>query len=294
MRLFAFGSGWLRNDRNRDIPGAVFPSDGFGGRKKPSAGSIKGQPIAMGPLQHMEKLKKIIILFLIFLALSGGIGGLIYLYTYWEDFYAFCGRFAFQGNIERLKVYILSFGIWAPLISAFFMVFQSVVLFLPAFPIFVVNTLVFGLYWGGLLSWSSAVIGSILCFAIAKGLGRPVVQRLVNRVNLEAADIALKKYEKYVILFFGFMPVISFDVISYAAGLTLLGIWEFIPLACIAQIPSAVFYSFLVHRIDRGVFDVYWVVVVCLFLFLSILTYSVRAYLNRRQRKPVTPAAIDA
>lgn len=241
------------------------------------------------------KLKRVIIISLSLLLAAGGIGGLIYLYVHWEALWAFCGRFALQGNIERLKAYILSYGMWAPLISAFLMVFQSVVLFLPAFPIFIVNTLVFGLYWGGLLSWASAVMGSITCFTIAKTLGRPVVQRLVNRAHLEAADVALKKYEKYVILFFGFMPVISFDVISYAAGLTLLGLWEFIPLVCIAQIPSAVFYSFLVHRIDRGIFDVYWIVAVGCFLLFTILTIAIRAYLNRRQRKPGNPAAsIDA
>jgi len=96
------------------------------------------------------------------------------------------------------------------------MVAQSVVLFLPAFPIFVVNALVFGPFYGFLLSWSSAVMGSMVCFSIAKTLGRPAVERLVRKDHLETADRALKKYEKYVILLFGFIPVVSFDVISYA------------------------------------------------------------------------------
>ena len=190
-----------------------------------------------------------------------------------------------QGNIQRLKAFILSFGLWAPLISAFLMIAQSVVLFLPAFPIFVVNALVFGPVGGALLSWSSAVAGSIICFSIAKILGRPVVQRLVNRVHLETADRALKRYEKYIILVFGFVPVISFDVISYAAGLTLLTYWEFIPLVCIAQIPSALFYTLLVHRIDRGTLDVYWMVAAAIFFLLGILGLMVRAFLNRRRRR---------
>lgn len=228
------------------------------------------------------------------LAAVGAIGGLIYLYTHGEEIGLFFGRFACQGNIERLRAYILSFGFWAPLISALLMICQSVILFLPAFPIFIVNTLVFGPFLGGLLSWGSAVAGSILCFMIAKNLGRPMVQRLVNHVHLEAADSALRRYEKYVILFFGCIPVISFDVISYASGLTLLGVWEFIPLVCIAQIPSAVFYSFLVDRIDRRVFDTYWIVVLILFLLLGIASFILRAYLNRRQRKGVTQASGDA
>jgi uncharacterized membrane protein YdjX (TVP38/TMEM64 family) len=194
-----------------------------------------------------------------------------------------------QGNIHRLKTLVLSFGLWAPLISAFLMVAQSVVLFLPAFPIFVVNALVFGPFYGLLLSWSSAAAGSMACFSIAKILGRPIVERLVNKEHLETADRALKKYEKYVILLFGFVPVVSFDVISYAAGLTLLAYWEFLLLVCIAQIPSALFYTLLVHRIDRGSLDVYWIVAAVLFFLVGIGSTAVRAYWNRRNQKEDPP-----
>lgn len=196
-----------------------------------------------------------------------------------------------QGNIHRLKTLVLSFGLWAPFISAFLMVAQSVILFLPAFPIFAVNALVFGPFYGLLLSWSSAVTGSLVCFSIAKTLGRPIVERLLNTENLETADRALKKYEKYVILLFGFVPVVSFDVISYAAGLTLLAYWEFLLLVCIAQIPSALFYTLLVHRVDRGTLDVYWIVAAVLFFLVGIGSTGVRAFLNRRRRKELSQVA---
>lgn len=219
------------------------------------------------------------------MAVAGG--GLVYFISNWGLSGVLLNGMTIHGNIDRLKSFILSYGFWAPLISAFLMVVQSVVLFLPAFPIFVVNALAFGLVWGMILSWSSAVLGSITCFGIAKILGRPVVQRLVNRVHLETADTALRRYEKYVILFFGFVPVISFDVISYAAGLTLLTLWEFIPLVCIAQIPSALFYCLLVHKIDRGTLDIYWVVAAGLFFLVGIGSLAVRAYLGRRRRKEI-------
>ena len=213
------------------------------------------------------------------------IAGFGCLYEFWPQISGYLNGLGLHGNIERLRTLILSFGFWAPLISALLMVGQSVILFLPAFPIFVVNALCFGVFWGMLLSWSSAVLGSLLCFSIAKKLGRPSVQRLVNRVHLEAADAALRKYEKYIILPFGFLPVISFDVISYASGLTLLTFWEFLPLVCLAQIPSTLFYSVLVDRIDRGTLDVYWIVGAVLFLLLGAVSPLFRALLIRRRRE---------
>ncbi len=138
-----------------------------------------------------------------------------------------------------------------------------------------------------MLSWGSAVSGSLICFTIAKTFGRPVVQRLVNKVHLEAADGALKKYEKYVILFFGFIPIISYDVISYAAGLTILSFWEFFPLVCLAQIPSALFYSLLVHKIDQGTLDVYWIIAAALFILIGMGSLILRIIFNRRSREEV-------
>jgi uncharacterized membrane protein YdjX (TVP38/TMEM64 family) len=246
--------------------------------------SRQGRP---GIPNGSDLLKRICVIVLILAGVVFLIGGLIYLFYHWPQKYAFLNGMAFHGNIHRLKNFVLSFGFWAPLISAFLMVAQSVILFLPAFPIFIVNALAFGLVKGILLSWGSAVLGSLLCFAIAKTLGRPVVQRLVNQVHLETADNVLRRYEKYVILLFGFVPVVSFDVISYAAGLTILAYWEFIPLVCIAQIPSALFYSLLVHRIDRGMLDIYWGVAAGLFFFLGFGSLLVRSLLVRRRQKAV-------
>ncbi|MDH4267562.1 MAG: VTT domain-containing protein [Deltaproteobacteria bacterium] len=236
-------------------------------------------------------MKKIFVIVFLVGSIGGIIAGLLYLFIHWPQHWAFMNGMAFQGNIGRLKTFILSFGFWAPLISAFLMISQSVILFLPAFPIFVVNALAFGPVWGTLLSWSSAVLGSVVCFGIAKALGRPVVQHLVSKVHLEAADATLKRYEKYIILLFGFLPVISFDVISYAAGLTVLAYWEFIPLVCIAQVPSALFYSLLVNKIDRGTLDAYWIIAASLFFMVGIGSLGFRALLGRRRRReiPHTP-----
>jgi uncharacterized membrane protein YdjX (TVP38/TMEM64 family) len=237
-------------------------------------------------------LKRIILI--IFTVCFAGtlIGGLAYMFVHWSECCTFLGSLGVQGNIDRLKAYILSFGVWAPVISALLMIAQSVILFLPAFPIFVVNALLFGWVWGMLLSWGSAVVGSMVCFSIAKNLGRPVVRKLVNREYLNTADAALQRYEKYIIPLFGCVPAISFDIISYAAGLTLLTFWEFFPLVCIAQIPSAFLYSYCVDKIDRGALDVYWWVAFSLFLFLGLASLVFRKYLTRRRRREISPTHI--
>lgn len=232
--------------------------------------------------RNAVKRKTSIILAACGLAISGA--GIAYVWIHYPPhFSSLFSSVLIQGNIARLKFFILSFGFWAPLISIALMVAQSVVLFLPAFPIFVVNALAFGPLGGTLLSWSGAVLGSLTCFTIGKILGRPYVQRLVNRAHLEAADHALRRHEKYVILFFGFIPLISFDVISYAAGLTAISYAEFFLLVCVAQIPSALFYSLLVSKIGQGTLNIYWAGAVILFLLLGFTGLLVRFFIRRRR-----------
>lgn len=59
---------------------------------------------------------------------------------------------------------------------------------LPAFLITTANAALFGAFWGGALSWFSAMVGAGLCFCIARALGREVVEKLTGRAVLRSAD----------------------------------------------------------------------------------------------------------
>ena len=130
-------------------------------------------------------------------------------------------------DIDAAKEYILSFGIWAPIVSFFLMVFQSVAAPLPAFIITFANAGLFGWVKGAILSWSSAMAGAALCYAIARIYGRSAVEKLTTGTALKEVDCFFEKYGKWAVLVCRLLPFVSFDVVSYAAGLTAMGFWEF-------------------------------------------------------------------
>ena len=123
-------------------------------------------------------------------------------------------------DVSAIKGYILSFGIWAPVISFLLMIFQSVIAPLPAFLITFANAGLFGWVKGAALSWSSAMAGAALCFYIARFYGRSTVERLTSRPALQNVDLFFEKHGKYAILMARLLPFISFDIVSYGAGLT--------------------------------------------------------------------------
>ena len=148
-------------------------------------------------------------------------------------------------DVDLVRGYILGFGIWAPIVSFLLMIFQSVVAPLPAFIITFANASLFGWVYGAILSWSSAMVGAALCFYIARFLGRAAVEKLTSRTALEKVDHFFNQYGKYAIIIARLLPFISFDIVSYAAGLTSMGFWPFFIATGIGQLPATLVYSYI-------------------------------------------------
>ena len=156
-------------------------------------------------------------------------------------------------NVDAIKEYILSFGIWAPIMSFFLMIFQSVAAPLPAFVVTFANASLFGWVKGAMLSWSSAMAGAVLCFYIAKFYGRSAVEKLTGKFALDSVDGFFERYGKYTILIARLLPFISFDIISYAAGLTSMSFWSFFWATGLGQLPATIVYSYVGGMLTGGV-----------------------------------------
>ncbi|MDF9407646.1 TVP38/TMEM64 family protein [Pelotomaculum isophthalicicum JI] len=186
-------------------------------------------------------------------------------------------------DITAMKYYILSFGIWAPVVSFFLMVFQSVAAPLPAFVITFANAALFGWVKGALLSWSSAMCGAALCYGIARFYGRSVVERFTSKFALEEADRFFERYGKYAILIARLLPFVSFDVVSYAAGLTSIGFWEFFWATGLGQLPATLVYSYvgdiLVGSVKTFVFGILSLISV------SVLVVVIKKIISERNKQ---------
>lgn len=155
-------------------------------------------------------------------------------------------------NVDAIKGYILSFGVWAPVISFTLMILQSIVAPLPAFIITFANAGLFGWVNGALLSWSSAMAGAVLCFFIARLLGRDTVEKLTSKFALKSIDDFFEKHGNYAILIARLLPFISFDIVSYAAGLTSMSFWSFFIATGIGQLPATIIYSYVGGMLAGG------------------------------------------
>jgi uncharacterized membrane protein YdjX (TVP38/TMEM64 family) len=184
-----------------------------------------------------------------------------------------------RGDIEGLGEYIASFGVWAPLASVFLMVLQALAAPIPSFLITFANGLVFGVFWGWMLSLFGHVVAAAACFGISRALGRVPVEVLVGRAGLESADRWFERWGMYAVFAGRLVPGIAFDAISYAAGLTRMRFRSFILATALGIFPQTFLYSYLGRQAPQYV---------GLFLVTSALVVFgvvVFAFLRRRRER---------
>ena len=187
-----------------------------------------------------------------------------------------------NGNVAALRAYILSFGIWAPIASALLMILQALAAPLPAFVLAVVNGLAFGLLGGTLLTIGSATLAAGLSFGVARGLGRAPVEALIGERLLARADRFFARWGTRAVLIARLIPLVSFDVVSYAAGLTRMRLWPFLLATLLGMAPATFAYTYLGSRTPQGS--------PCIFVLLGTIAVGIGLALVSRRLESVAAA----
>ncbi|TGE34665.1 TVP38/TMEM64 family protein [Desulfosporosinus sp. Sb-LF] len=185
-----------------------------------------------------------------------------------------------RADINGMRTYLRGFGIWAPIVSMALMVFQSLAAPLPAFVITFANAWIFGWVMGAVYSWTGAMIGASLCYIIAKAFGRPVIEKMVGKKSLETTDSFFKKYGKHSVMIARLLPIVPFDIISYAAGLTTMGFWEFFWATGLGQLPATIVYSWLGENMSPTAKYTLWAL--CGFIILLVVSLAIKKRFDQR------------
>ncbi|HCX34685.1 MAG TPA: hypothetical protein DHV08_14805 [Rhodocyclaceae bacterium] len=135
--------------------------------------------------------------------------------VFWPPQLSFLAELDAGAFAQRIR----SWGRWAAAGSIALMVAHSFVPF-PAEILTSVNGMVFGAVWGTVITWTGAMLGACLAFALARRLGRPFVEHFVPAPELDRADTWTDEHGAKALLIARLVPLIAFNLINYAAGLT--------------------------------------------------------------------------
>jgi len=142
-------------------------------------------------------------------------------------------------SVERIEMTLQAWGAWSKAASVGLMVLHSFVPF-PAEAVAMANGMLFGLGTGVALTWSGAMAGAFLAFALARWLGHPFVQRLLGEDRARAVADWSHAHGAGDLLVVRLIPLISFNLVNYAAGLAGIGWWTFAWTTAIGILPITV------------------------------------------------------
>ncbi len=138
-----------------------------------------------------------------------------------------------------LRKHVEQLGAWGPLAIIALMILAVLVSPIPSAPIAMAAGAAYGHAWGTLYVLIGAETGAIAAFGLARILGHAALKRWFGD-RLEMGLIGSQNALMGVVLVSRLVPFISFDLVSYAAGLTVLSFWRF-ALATLAGIVPASF-----------------------------------------------------
>jgi uncharacterized membrane protein YdjX (TVP38/TMEM64 family) len=107
---------------------------------------------------------------------------------------------------------------------------------------------VYGTVWGTVLIWVGAMIGASLSFALSRWLGRPFVNAVLGPASRAKLDGWTAEQGVVALLVARFIPVIAFNLINYAAGLTRVGWGTFLWTTGLGILPLTVLMVWMGER----------------------------------------------
>jgi uncharacterized membrane protein YdjX (TVP38/TMEM64 family) len=140
---------------------------------------------------------------------------------------------------EALKLQVARLGPWGPVAVIALMTMAILVSPIPSAPIALAAGALYGHAWGTLYVLLGAEIGALAAFGIARLVGYEVLRRWLGE-RLSLGWLGSQNALMGLVFVSRLLPFVSFDVISYAAGLTVLSAWRF-ALATLAGIVPASF-----------------------------------------------------
>ena len=145
-------------------------------------------------------------------------------------------------TVAGIREFVHGLGAWGPLV--FILIYCiAPALFLPGLPLDLAAGLVFGPFWGTLYTSVGATGGATVAFLVARTVGRDGIRRMMSgRLAKIAAGVESEGWR--FVAFTRLVPIIPFNVLNYALGLTRIGLAPYVAASFIFMLPTTAAYVY--------------------------------------------------
>ena len=194
---------------------------------------------------------------------------------------------------EHLTSVLRDFGDAGPFALMGLMTLAVVVSPIPSLPIDLAAGATYGPFWGAVYVLIGAEVGAIISFLIGRALGRDVLSRWLKS-DITFCQQCSDHHLMGLMIVARLLPVFSFDIVSYGAGLTKMSLKAFALATFVGMAPP----TFALTYLGSAVMTVQWplmlagglLVVVFLVLPKWIMSHQSSWWVRVIQGKPMVTA----
>lgn len=141
-------------------------------------------------------------------------------------------------DADRLRAWISELGYWGPVMIIALMAIAIIINPLPSAPIALAAGAAYGHTWGTVYVVAGAATGAMGAFWIARLLGYDLLYRLFGK-RLQLGWLGSQNALMGMVFISRLIPFLSFDLVSYGAGLTPIKTWRFALATLTGLIPAS-------------------------------------------------------
>lgn len=189
-------------------------------------------------------------------------------------------------DLDLLVIRVRELGILGPMLVIGLMVLAIVFNPLPSAPIALAAGAVYGHVVGTIYIVAGAEIGAIIAFTIARFAGYELARKFLGD-NLSLGRFGSQNALTTIVFVSRLIPFMSFDLVSYAAGLTAIKLWRFALATLLGLMPVSFILAHMggeiVESSSGEVFVI--ILIIGLLTIVPLLINAVQRYWRGRQLK---------
>ncbi len=147
-----------------------------------------------------------------------------------------------QVNPDRIREFVLGFGIWAPMV--YLLAYGQPIVPLPASVMTITGGLAFGPLWGSAAALTGATVRASTEFLVARLLGRGAVEKLLKG-KAATLDQKIGEHGFKAVLLIRLIPSFPFDMLTYGLGFSKVRFRPYVLASFLGMIPGTFAYVYL-------------------------------------------------
>lgn len=180
-------------------------------------------------------------------------------------------------SLDALRGLLARWGRLAPLVYTLAVVVEVLVAPIPGTLLYAPAGALFGAFLGGTLSLAGNVIGAGVACVIGRALGERLAGRRFVGTDLTRYRELVQARGVWVILLLRVNPLTSSDVVSYAAGVVGVPVWQVVVGTLIGMTPLCYLQSYLAQQLFQVIPGaMYWLIGVSVVYVVALLIFLLR------------------